>query len=212
MENPESLQQEIVKNKIITFSTSKLILIAVIVYTLGAVTLFFLDPFLPAIMSHTKKAYVSGVEFGRQAGFEESKKLVEKSSFMELIKEQSSDMYTISGTIISIQGNSFVLRDGRVRDPSETDVIQERTIVVPSTSQIFTMTTSEKKSDKELQSMLLKMATSSSGTVSPYIKTKSDFSSLAVGMNVTVTAKENIKKLQKFEALEVQVIPKIEIK
>lgn len=212
MENQNLTELEPVKNKIISLSVVHLSLVVIIVFLIGMTLSFFLDPFLPKIMSHTKKAYEAGVENGRQAGFEESKKLVEKSSFMELIKEQSSDMYTISGTIISIQGNSFVLRDGRVRDPLETDVIQERTIVVPSESQIFTMLTSEKKSDKELQSMLLKMATSSSNTASPYIKTKSDFSSLVVGMNVTVTAKENIKKLEKFEALEVQVIPRIGIK
>jgi hypothetical protein len=216
MENQAQPQTESVKNKIIPFSTLQLILIVIIVYIVGVATSFFLDPFLPTTISHTKKAYEAGnkegIVIGHKNGFEEAKNLVEKSSFGKMFAEQSLYMYSISGTIQSIQGNTFVIRDERMRSPFDTESIQDRTVVVSTTSEIFTMSAPEKKSDKELQSMLLKIATSSVTTVSPYTKIKSDFSSLVIGMNVKVVAKENIKKLEKFEALEVNVIPKIVIK
>lgn len=203
-----------IENKIMPISKTRLSLFTVIVFLLGMLTYFFIDPLLPLAGSNTKKGYEAGNISGYKTGFDAAKKIAEDSYLGKLFKAQPVDIHSISGVIVSKQNNTFVLRDERMKSPFEENNLQNRTVIVSaSTSEVFILSMdNSRQSDEKLKSVLLKMATSSVSSVSPYIKTKSNFSGLVVGDKVTVFSKEDIQNLEKFEAQEVQVAPKITIK
>lgn len=148
---------------------------------IGAVVGAFADPYLPAMLSNSKKNY--------QVGFDSARKLVEKSSVGDFFRTESK-VNSLSGTVTAISANQLTLYSPSA-NPFDVPTSDERTILIASSTKILKST----------------MVCSNISQINLATQ-QTSAESIIVGDFVSVSASENIKNLTTFTAAEIHISPK----
>jgi len=131
-------------------------------------------------------------------GFNNAKDIVQKSSFGSAFRIVE-DVRALSGSVIAINGDRLTLRTPSV-NPFDLEAITERTVLINSDTQIFTLSGQASKG--------VPPATTPDATVSPtggFTRVTVEASSIAVNDMVTVIASENVKDRKEFTATSIQL-------
>ena len=181
------------------------VLIVVSALLLGAIIEVFADPFLPPLFSNSKKAY--------QAGFNAARTLVENSSFGNFF--HATDSHSISGTVISIEGNHLTIHLSFV-NPLDDQTLTTRSIFIGTSTSIVKLTP---KDPAAFQLEVNAFIRSQSGSTTSNEETQSvsppafltqvgaNLEDVEVGDVVTVSAPEVVSSLKEFTASEIQIQP-----
>lgn len=148
---------------------------------------------------NTDQAYKDGYEAARQR-------------FGRLYPSLNQETRLISGTVMSVSANGFVLKqDSLAIDPKADGVSDERTITVDAKTSLLSV--KEKDPDafrKEMQDFAQKSGSATTPPPMPPMavtESATMLSSIKAGMQVSVEADADVRLLQTIHAVSVRVMP-----
>lgn len=97
----------------------------VALFLVGGLVTMLVDPYLPTLLSNTKKSEARG----HTLGFAEARAKVEANNIGKAIKAQSNSL-TISGTITKIGGGKVTIHDNNPVDPFADPALLDRTVII----------------------------------------------------------------------------------
>ncbi|HEX8918403.1 MAG TPA: hypothetical protein VF898_07865 [Chloroflexota bacterium] len=162
--------------------------------------MLFVDPYLPANLSHTKKGYDSG--------FAAAKNLVYTSTVGAMYR-MPDDVRTLSGTVTAVGSDQFTLHTPS-QDPFIDPALNDRTVHIDSSTMLFKMEPKDPKVYQKEMSDYGALVRTATTTLSvqpptPFTKTAVSLSSLSKNQPVTVTTAENVRDANEFTATEVDI-------
>ena len=180
-----------------TRNDTKTILFSILIaFLLGAITVTFADPYLPASISNAKKGY--------QSGFDAAKMLVLNSGVGASF-QTPADTHSLSGTITAIDGNQFTLHvqsPNPFDDPSLTD----RVVTFSTSTMVIKLVQKDPKVfQSEMDAFAKATQVSSTTSPTPFTQVAANISDMKAGDVVTVTSSQNIKTLKEFSASQIQI-------
>jgi uncharacterized protein YkvS len=178
--------------------------VLVFIFIIGAIVAAYTDPFLPAPLSNTKRGY--------RAGFDAARKLVEGSSVGNLFKIKD-DLRFITGTVLSINGNSLTIRVSQVNPFDNNPVFNERIVLLSKDTKIIKTSFKDVKVyNEELKKFMNDLYTAPTSTrtepiIRPQSVVETMVSSRDISLNDSITVKSltNIKSIKEFTAAEVRI-------
>lgn len=177
---------------------SKLLVLAVAIFIAGSVASTVVDPYLPSVLSNSKKNY--------QDGFAAARKLVEESSLGNFFKTPD-DVRTLSGTVTAVTSEKITMHLTSV-NPFDDQSLNDRTVLITADTKIVRLVA---KDIEVFQSEMAKfIATPQSISVpatfpQPYTQVIGNAQDIKAGELLTVTTSENVKTMKEFMASEIQV-------
>lgn len=171
----------------------KYLVVGVALLLAGAVVEVFADPYLPASVSNYQK------------GFDAAEKRVQDSGFGGAFRVPS-EVQTLSGTVIAIQGDKLSVRTLAV-DPFADPALNDRTIVITSDTKLIQIVPKDPKVFQNELTVSAKSGVTGKPAPVPFTEVVITVADIRVGDSFTVTASENIKTAATFTAQEIQIQP-----
>jgi hypothetical protein len=170
---PQTLMQEIPpRSHLALYISSGLALLII-----GFILAVFIDPYLPASLSNTKKGY--------QAGFTAARTLVENSSLGNFFKTPAM-VNSLQGTVTAINGNELTLHLNNT-NPFDDPTLTNRTVLLSASTTVIRLTVSAPSQTTVTKSAIPQMPT--------FVQTPAAPSDIAVGEAIDVSAAGNIVTL-----------------
>jgi hypothetical protein len=178
----------------------KYVTASVILLLIGTIIGIFIDPYLPASLSNSKKGY--------QVGFSAAETLVQNSSLGSFFRTPST-VNALQGTVTSIHGNSLTLHISPV-NPFDDPAFADRTIRITASTTIFSVVAVDPKVyQAEIAAFdKAKVTAPSTKVPSTTITVPMSLSDVVVGDSVGVIATGDVKTVQEFPVQEIQIFPK----
>jgi hypothetical protein len=171
-------------------SSSKSVLLFIVIFLLGGIVGVAADPYLPSAVSSAKKSYT--------AGFAAARKVVEESKYGNLFRTPE-DVRVLSGVVASVRGDELTLKVSSTVSPFDDAALAERIVRITSETKLTKLVAKDPKAyQKEL-------ATPATTPPSPFTLTAISAKDIKEGDSLTVTAVENVKTMREFVASEIRV-------
>jgi len=187
-----------------TQNSMKYFVAGIALFLVGAVVGVFADPYLPAALSNSQRSY--------QSGFDAAKTLVENSSLGVLLGT-TSDVRSLAGTVISVDGNKLTLHV-KSTNPFDDPALADRTVIVDTSTTVVKLIPRDLKVyQAEVDSYLKTQGTATStGATKPttalpsaFTQTPASAADIGTGDSIRVLTSENVKTLKEFVASGIQI-------
>jgi hypothetical protein len=182
-----------------THSAAKVVALLVI----GAVAGALIDPYLPALVSNSKKGY--------QAGFNAARTLVLNSSLGAFLQTSNNDVRALAGTVTYING-SFLTLHVKSLNPFDDPALADRVIVINASTTVTRIT---QKDPVAFQAEMAAFLKANAGRAKPatapvsFTTAAARVSDIKVGDTINVLAFGNVKTVKEFVAHSIQIQQKV---
>lgn len=148
------------------------------------------------------------LESARQEGFDTAARFINERGFGDT-SSTSDSVYVLSGIVTGVQGNRITIHT-QSNNPFDDHTLSERTAIVNSDTKIFnTFLKRQSVMQSEMEAFVKAAQADGSGTqilpLEPFTRIPSDIAGVKVGNRISVIAKENIRAVNVFSVMEVQI-------
>ena len=148
------------------------------------------------------------LETARQEGFDTAARFIRESSFGDT-SSTPGNVYTLSGIVTEVQGNRITIHTPS-NNPFDDHTLSDRTAIVNSDTKIFnTLLKKQSVMQSEMEAFVKAAQADGSGKQTlppePFTRTPSDIAGVKVGSRLSVIAKENIRAVNVFSVMEIQI-------
>lgn len=141
-----------------------------------------------------------------QAGFDAARKLVEESSVGSAIKVPD-DVRNFDGIVTVVEGNRITLHKQFSTNPFDNPALNDRVIIITNDTKITQLSAKDPEVLRAEMTEYFKKEISAASETPPgtFTNAPANINDIKTGVQISVTASENIKNLQEFSVNEVQI-------